>query len=322
MPPRAYFSGVTEFNDRRALDHVRVAQLLVDIGWPGPVPVIVQATQSTNADVAELASAGAPEGTCVVAEEQKAGRGRLGRDWSSPPYAGLWMSVLVRPGDIPRSRWTWLPLIAGLAAHDSMRLLEHIPVALKWPNDLVFGVDSQAAAPRKLGGILSEAVSGPSETGGDGVVIGIGINVALAADELPTPQATSLLVEAFLYEEQTRRGVSLKHWEEFEDVADHCTVCHKCASPCPVKIDFGEVSMNMRNLLRKMGQKSFRPGNALSMAFLNATSPDKINLMRSAMVGVGFKAQRLAHDLLSRLARKQTSAPRSTVGAAPIKEKR
>jgi Fe-S oxidoreductase len=132
--------------------------------------------------------------------------------------------------------------------------------------------------------------------------------------------ATSLLVEAFLYEEQTRRGVSLKHWEEFEDVADHCTVCHKCASPCPVKIDFGEVSMNMRNLLRKMGQKSFRPGNALSMAFLNATSPDKINLMRSAMVGVGFKAQRLAHDLLGRLARKQTAAPRATVGTAPIKE--
>ena len=45
--------------------------------------------------------------------------------------------------------------------------------------------------------------------------------------------ATSLLVEAFLYEEQTRRGISVKHWEEFEDVADHCTVCHKCESPCP-----------------------------------------------------------------------------------------
>ncbi len=68
--------------------------------------------------------------------------------------------------------------------------------------------------------------------------------------------ATSLLVEAFLYEEQTRRGVSIKHWEEFEDVADHCTVCHKCLTPCPVNIDFGDVSMNMRNLLRKMGQKS------------------------------------------------------------------
>ena len=68
--------------------------------------------------------------------------------------------------------------------------------------------------------------------------------------------ATSLLIEAFLYEEQTRRGVSIKHWDEFEDVADHCTVCHKCVTPCPVDIDFGDVSMNMRNLLRKMGKKT------------------------------------------------------------------
>ncbi len=132
--------------------------------------------------------------------------------------------------------------------------------------------------------------------------------------------ATSLLIEAFLYEEQTRRGVSIKHWEEFEDVADHCTVCHKCLSPCPVKIDFGDVTMNMRNLLRKMGKKSFRPGNAAAMFFLNATNPDTIKLMRTAMVGVGFKAQRLANDLLRGLAKKQTAKPKSTLGPAPVKE--
>lgn len=132
--------------------------------------------------------------------------------------------------------------------------------------------------------------------------------------------ATSLLVEAFLYEEQTRRGISIKHWEEFEDVADHCTVCHKCLSPCPVKIDFGDVTMNMRNLLRKMGQKSFRPGNAAAMFFLNATNPETIKFVRGAMVGAGFKAQRLANDLLKRLARKQTGAPPATLGPAPIKE--
>ena len=132
--------------------------------------------------------------------------------------------------------------------------------------------------------------------------------------------ATSLLVEAFLYEEQTRRGVSIKHWEEFEDVADHCTVCHKCLSPCPVKIDFGDVSMNMRNLLRKMGQKSFRPGNAAAMFFLNATNPQTIKMMRTGMVDIGFKAQRLANDLLRRVAKKQTSAPPATLGPAPIKE--
>ena len=132
--------------------------------------------------------------------------------------------------------------------------------------------------------------------------------------------ATSLLVEAFLYEEQTRRGVSIKHWQEFEDVADHCTVCHKCLSPCPVNIDFGDVSMNMRNLLRKMGKKSFRPAGAAAMFMLNASNPETIKLARSAMVNVAIKAQRIAHDVLKVVSRKQTKAPPASVGAAPIKE--
>jgi FAD/FMN-containing dehydrogenase/Fe-S oxidoreductase len=132
--------------------------------------------------------------------------------------------------------------------------------------------------------------------------------------------ATSLLVEAFLYEEQTRRGISIRHWEEFEDVADHCTVCHKCESPCPVKIDFGDVTMNMRNLLRKMGRKSFRPGNAAAMFFLNATNPETIKLMRGAMVGVGFKVQRFANQMLRLAAKAQTAKPPASVGTAPIKE--
>ncbi len=133
--------------------------------------------------------------------------------------------------------------------------------------------------------------------------------------------ATSLLVEAFLYEEQTRRGISVKHWEEFEDVADHCTVCHKCEPPCPVNIDFGDVSMNMRNLLRKMGRRTFRPGSFAGMLMLNATSPETIKALRGAVVGVGFKAQRLANDLLRGLARKQVTRPPSTNGSgAPLKQ--
>ena len=132
--------------------------------------------------------------------------------------------------------------------------------------------------------------------------------------------ATSLLVEAFLYEEQTRRGISIRHWEEFEDVADHCTVCHKCESPCPVKIDFGDVTMNMRNLLRKMGQKSFRPGNAAAMFFLNATNPQTIKAVRAGMVGIGFKVQRFANQVLRLAAKAQTNRPPATVGTAPIKE--
>jgi len=132
--------------------------------------------------------------------------------------------------------------------------------------------------------------------------------------------ATSLLVEAFLYEEQTRRGVSVKHWQEFEDVADHCTVCHKCENPCPVNIDFGDVSMNMRNLLRKMGQRSFKPGNALAMLMLNTTSPETIKLLRGAVVGIGFRAQRLGNQLLRGFARKQVTAPPSTHERAPVRE--
>lgn len=132
--------------------------------------------------------------------------------------------------------------------------------------------------------------------------------------------ATSLLVEAFLYEEQTRRGISIRHWEEFSDVADHCTLCHQCLTPCPVNIDFGDVSMNMRNLLRKMGKKSFNPGTAAAMFFLNATRPDVIKLTRKIMIEWGYRAQRLANTLLKKLARKQMAKPPATLGKAPLKE--
>jgi FAD/FMN-containing dehydrogenase/Fe-S oxidoreductase len=108
---------------------------------------------------------------------------------------------------------------------------------------------------------------------------------------------TSLLVEAFLYEEQTRRGVSLQHFDEFSDVADHCTVCHRCVNPCPVDIDFGDVSIAMRNFLRREGKKKTAPGTALAMAFLNATDPATIKLMHAGMIRLGYKAQRLGHAL-------------------------
>ncbi|QWD68172.1 FAD/FMN-binding oxidoreductase [Polynucleobacter sp. VK25] len=132
--------------------------------------------------------------------------------------------------------------------------------------------------------------------------------------------ATSLLIEAFLYEEQTRRGVSIRHWEMFDDVAAHCTVCHKCLTPCPVNIDFGDVTMNMRNLLRKMGQQRFNPGTAASMFFLNATSPESINLARTTMIGWGYKLQRLGNDVLRKFAKKQTAHPPATVGKPSVKE--
>jgi FAD/FMN-containing dehydrogenase/Fe-S oxidoreductase len=132
--------------------------------------------------------------------------------------------------------------------------------------------------------------------------------------------ATSLLIEAFLYEEQTRRGISIQHWDELSDVADHCTVCHKCASPCPVDIDFGDVSMGMRDLLRRMNKRRFNPGTAASMFFLNATNPQTIKMTRKAMIDWGYKLQRLGHKALHTLAKSQTRRPPATTGKTPVRE--
>ena len=130
--------------------------------------------------------------------------------------------------------------------------------------------------------------------------------------------ATSLLIEAFLYEEQTRRGVSLTHWNEFEDVAEHCTVCHKCYNPCPVDIDFGDVSMNMRNLLRKMGKQSFNPAKKAAMLFLNVNRPQLVKLLRTVMIDFGYRAQRIGNRLLAPLGRAQAARPPASLGRASI----
>ena len=131
---------------------------------------------------------------------------------------------------------------------------------------------------------------------------------------------TSLLIEAFLYEEQTRRGISIQHFAEFGDVADHCTVCHKCLKPCPVDIDFGDVSVAMRNFLRKLGKKKFNPVTALSMLFLNSTEPTTIKTLRKVMIQWSYQAQRFAYGLARRfgLFRAQTAHPPATVGKPPV----
>ena len=113
--------------------------------------------------------------------------------------------------------------------------------------------------------------------------------------------ATGLMIEAFLYEEQTRRGISLRHFEQMNDVADHCTVCHKCLTPCPVNIDFGDVTIRMRHILKQRGKRHASPVTALSMAFLNVKDPTTIRAMRKAMIQWGYKAQRSGHNAFRRL---------------------
>ena len=132
--------------------------------------------------------------------------------------------------------------------------------------------------------------------------------------------ATSLLVEALLYEEQTRRGVSLTHWVELEDLSDHCSVCHRCEKPCPVDIDFGKVTIQVRNLLRGQKKNSFNPGKRAALAFLTIKDPSLLGLLRVGMRWA-YKLQRLAHDFgrKSLLLRRQLKKPPATVGRPPLK---
>jgi BirA family biotin operon repressor/biotin-[acetyl-CoA-carboxylase] ligase len=141
-------------------------------------------TGSTNADVAEAARAGEPEGLIVLAEQQTSGRGRRDRQWVSPPRAGLTLSVLLRPGEqVPSRNWGWLPLLAGVALQEAVQRIAEIDASLKWPNDLL-------VQDAKCAGILAEVT-------GDAVVLGIGLNVTTRVDELPATTglpATSLQI--------------------------------------------------------------------------------------------------------------------------------
>jgi BirA family transcriptional regulator, biotin operon repressor / biotin---[acetyl-CoA-carboxylase] ligase len=147
---------------------------------------VVGQVGSTNAALLASAASGAPDRSVLVAEYQDAGRGRLGREWVSPPNTGVTVSVLLRPATVSPDRYGWLPLLAGLAVRDAVRELVPARVCLKWPNDLLVG-DAQG----KAGGILAEATSGSD---GTAVVLGIGLNVAGGPDELPAG-ATSLRAE-------------------------------------------------------------------------------------------------------------------------------
>jgi BirA family biotin operon repressor/biotin-[acetyl-CoA-carboxylase] ligase len=149
---------------------------------------VVPSTGSTNADLlARATDPGSPEGQVLVAEEQTAGRGRLGRSWSSGPGASLTFSVLLRPDAVPAARRGWLTLLAGVAVASAVRSVGGVDAVLKWPNDVLVG-------DRKLAGILAE-----QSPDGSAVVIGTGLNVAAAPGELPVSAAglapTSLRAE-------------------------------------------------------------------------------------------------------------------------------
>jgi BirA family biotin operon repressor/biotin-[acetyl-CoA-carboxylase] ligase len=157
-------------------------------GGPWVECVCLGETDSTNSRAMEMASAGAPHGTVVVADAQSGGRGRFGRQWISPPGKNIYASLLLRP-EIPNAKAAGLSLAAGVALADAAAGAG-VPALLKWPNDLYLGE-------RKAAGVLVETASE-----GDvlrHVVVGVGINVNLSEGELPEGlrgKATSLRIHA------------------------------------------------------------------------------------------------------------------------------
>src|SRR5450759_2046760 len=159
--------------DAAPLDAAALCRAVVRPGGLWRAVEVTAVTGSTNADLLARAAGGAPEGLVLAAEEQRAGRGRMGRAWVAPPRAALTFSLLVRPRTVPPARRGWLPLLAGVAVASAVHAVANVDARLKWPNDVLVG-------PAKLGGILAEAA-------GDAVVVGIGLNVSTEPGELPPP---------------------------------------------------------------------------------------------------------------------------------------
>lgn len=161
------------------IDAAAVRSRVDSTAWPDLV--IHRSVGSTNAELLELARAGARPGTVVATTDQTAGRGRRTRVWTTPPGVSLALSMLLRPS-VPLANWSWIPLLAGVVIRRAITEVTDLQPTLKWPNDVLIGES-------KVCGILAEQVTSPD---GLAVVLGCGINVSMDADELPVPTATSL----------------------------------------------------------------------------------------------------------------------------------
>ena len=168
---------------RQPLDQAALRAELIGTGLGWRQLDVVEQTGSTNADLLARAAAGTDvAGSVLIAEHQTAGRGRHGRGWSATPRAQVTMSVGVSVVDVPTEGWGWLSLAAGVAIVDAVMAVTGVQAGLKWPNDVLAGPPDSRG---KLAGILAE-VSRPV------VVIGLGLNVTQAPEDIDGPGATSL----------------------------------------------------------------------------------------------------------------------------------
>jgi BirA family biotin operon repressor/biotin-[acetyl-CoA-carboxylase] ligase len=174
---------MTEHQYRLALEVAAIRRDLVGGSRAVRSIDVVETTGSTYADLLVRHAAGEDiDGAVLIAEHQSAGRGRLGRSWSTPPRSQIALSMGVDAGGLAPSAWGWLPLLTGVAVTDAVHATTGIEPGLKWPNDILVGAG-------KLGGILAE-MAAPAPV----IVVGLGLNVTLTAEEAPDSRATSLLM--------------------------------------------------------------------------------------------------------------------------------
>lgn len=149
-----------------------------------PQLLVRDTSPSTNAELAALAARETlPDFTTLVTDDQTAGRGRLDRSWVAPRGSALAISVLVPARELPPARYGWLPIAAGIAMTEAVaRAVPAASAGFKWPNDVLIG-------DRKVCGVLAELLPGQHA-----VVIGAGVNLAMTAEQLPVPTATSIAV--------------------------------------------------------------------------------------------------------------------------------
>jgi BirA family transcriptional regulator, biotin operon repressor / biotin---[acetyl-CoA-carboxylase] ligase len=217
---------------RPGLDEAALRAAVVVPGGLWSVLDVIGETGSTNADLVRAAAAAAADGTVLIAERQTRGRGRQGRTWVTPPGAALTFSVLLRPAVAPADRG-WLPLLTGVALARAVHAATGVAVTLKWPNDLLASPPSPPApGGGPLAGLAVSAGTGLASGGGklagilaeqsgDGIVVGVGLNVSAGRDELPEPLPGALPPTSLALQGATRldRGTllvavlaELEHW--------------------------------------------------------------------------------------------------------------
>lgn len=219
--------------------------------WLGKRIEYFPETDSTNIQARRLAEEGAPSGTLAVADCQKAGKGRRGRSWVSPPGTGIWMSLVLRPDILPASA-SMVTLVAGMAAAKGIRAVTGLDAGIKWPNDVV-------VRGRKVCGILTEMST--EEESIRHVVVGMGINVN--TEEFPEElleTATSLKLESGA--QVKRSPVIAAVAEAFEDYYSRFL---KTCDMGLLKEEYNEILVNRGRMVRVLEPGNEYQGKALGI---------------------------------------------------------